>query len=282
MSVIELGASRGRRAAATPRDPCSQDRLNREPSASTSRLADRVVERGAAARLPANAGELDRLRGIFARDLLEALVEAPGVRLLGLGERLEPLGELGEAFVARRLRHARVHLGVLVGLAGHGGLQIFLGLSDRLSGHGIADLLQEVEVAEGVPGLGVGGVLEEARHVGKALDVGDAREVKIAAVRLRLAGERLLEILEALRALEALASHVSAPPLSLRGRSAALPAAIAAAAEVLGPVIEDLESGLRRQPGADRAPPPHRDVVDSPAPDAREVVVGLGVAVEAQ
>src|SRR5436190_435939 len=268
-----LGSLRLRQAgAASPRDPCRAGWLSREPPASITRAGASVVERGGRPRLAEWTRALDGLGGIFARDLLEALVEAPGVRLLGLGERLEPLGELGEAFVARRLRHARVHLGVLVGLASHGGLQIFLGLADRLSGHGIADLLQEVEVAEGVPGLGVGGVLEEARHVGKALDVGDAREVKIAAVRLRLAGERLLEIVEALRALEALACHGSAPPLSLRGRSAALSAAIAAAAEVLGPVIEDLESGLRRQPGADRAPPPHRDVVDSPARDAREVV----------
>src|SRR2546430_8385845 len=59
MSVIELGASSDRRGTATPRAPCSQDRLNREPSASTSRLADSVVERGAAARLPAHAGALD-------------------------------------------------------------------------------------------------------------------------------------------------------------------------------------------------------------------------------
>jgi hypothetical protein len=41
-------------------------------------------------------------------------------------------------------------------------------------------------VAEGVPGLGVGGVLVQAGDVGEALDVGDAREVEVTAVRLRL------------------------------------------------------------------------------------------------
>src|SRR5687768_12083541 len=105
----------------------------------------------------------DRLGRLLARDLGQALVEAPGVRLLGLGERLEPLGELGEALVPRRLRHARVHLGVLVRLTSHGRLEIQLGLADRFARRRIADLLQEVEVAERVAGLGVRGVLEEAR-----------------------------------------------------------------------------------------------------------------------
>ena len=58
-------------------------------------------------------------------------------------------------------------------------------------------------MAERVPGLGVRRVLEEAGDVRKAFDVRDAREVEIPPVRLRLAGERLLEILEALGALEA-------------------------------------------------------------------------------
>src|SRR6185436_18026313 len=122
--------------------------------------------------------ELDRLRRILARDLIQALVEPPRVRLLSLGERLEPLRQLRQPFVPRRLGHTRVHLGVLVRLAGHRGLQVQLGLADRLAGGGIADFLEEVEVTEGVTGLGVGGVLEQAGHVRKALDVRDAREVE--------------------------------------------------------------------------------------------------------
>src|SRR6266571_1008806 len=54
---------------------------------------------------------------------VERLLEAPGVGLLGLGERLEPVGDLVEAFLAGGTRHARVHVGVLVGLAGDRGLQ---------------------------------------------------------------------------------------------------------------------------------------------------------------
>ena len=56
---------------------------------------------------------------------------------------------------------------------------------------------------ERVAGLGIRRVLEEAGDVGEALDVCHARKVEVPPVRLRLPGERFLEILEALGALEA-------------------------------------------------------------------------------
>src|SRR5262249_26108908 len=40
---------------------------------------------------------------------VETLLEPTGVRALGAGQGLEPLGDLGEAFLARRLGEARVH-----------------------------------------------------------------------------------------------------------------------------------------------------------------------------
>src|SRR6185437_9411344 len=43
--------------------------------------------------------------------LVERLGEAVRVRTFGLGERLEPVGDFLEAFVARGLRHARIHVG---------------------------------------------------------------------------------------------------------------------------------------------------------------------------
>src|SRR5262249_30710096 len=146
----------------------------------------------------ASQSSLNRFRWILACDLLQTLIEARGMRLLSLGERLEPLRQLAEAFGTRGLGHARVHLSVLVGLAGDRRLEILLRLSDGLAGRRVADFLQEVEVAESVTGLRVGRVLEEARDVGKPLDVRDARKVEIPPVRLRLAGERFLQILEAL------------------------------------------------------------------------------------
>jgi len=51
-------------------------------------------------------------------------------------------------------------------------------------------------------GLALGDVAEQAGDVGKALDVGAAREVEVATVRLGLAGEGLLEVRLGLAALE--------------------------------------------------------------------------------
>ena len=75
-------------------------------------------------------GRSDRGRSRVRRvagDVLEALGEAAGVALLGAGQRLEPLGDLLEALVAGGLGEARVHLGVLVGLAGDGRLEVVRG-----------------------------------------------------------------------------------------------------------------------------------------------------------
>ena len=107
-----------------------------------------------------------------------------------------------EALVAGRAGEARVHLGVLVGLAGDGRAQVVLGRADGLARHRIADRGEEVEVTERVAGLALGDRAEQRRDVGIALDVGLLREVQVAAVRLALAGERLLEVLLGLAALQ--------------------------------------------------------------------------------
>ena len=115
---------------------------------------------------------LHRVGRLLARDLAQALVEPSGMRLLGAGQRLEPLRQLVEALVARGLGHTGVHLGVLVGLAVHRGLEVLLGAADGVAGGGVADRFEEVEMAEGVARLGLGGVAEEAADVGIAFDVG--------------------------------------------------------------------------------------------------------------
>src|SRR5213593_4654210 len=140
---------------------------------------------------------------------LETLGEAAGVRLLGLGERLEPLRDLLETLAARALREARVHLRELVGLALDRRLEVQLRGADRHVGHRVADLLQEVEVPERVAGLGLRGVAEEPAHVRIALDVRTAREVEVAAVRLRLASERRLQVVVCLGAFESLGHQPS-------------------------------------------------------------------------
>src|SRR5438093_899956 len=65
-------------------------------------------------------------KGLLALDLLEALREPAGVRLLRLGQGLEPLGDLAEPFFACLPREPRVHLRVLIRFAGDGGGEVLL------------------------------------------------------------------------------------------------------------------------------------------------------------
>src|SRR6185295_10788145 len=107
-----------------------------------------------------------------------ALLEAARVRLLGPRERLEPLGDLLEALFARGLGEARVHLGVLVGLAGDRRLQVLLAVADRLARRRVADLPQVLEVTVRVPGLALGGVTKQTGNVRLTFHVGLLGEVE--------------------------------------------------------------------------------------------------------
>src|SRR5580704_7039702 len=88
---------------------------------------------------------------------VERLLEAAGVRLLRLCERLEPLGNLLEAFLASRPGHSGIHVGVFVGFTRNCGPQIICGGSDRLAGGRIADFLEILEMAVSMPRLALGG-----------------------------------------------------------------------------------------------------------------------------
>src|SRR5580693_8080334 len=103
---------------------------------------------------PRRAGRVTGRSG--SGDRLEALREPAGVGLLGPGQRLEPLRDLVEALVAGGLGEAGVHLRVLVRLAFDGRLEVVRGGADWHAGDGVADLAQEVEVAERVAGLALG------------------------------------------------------------------------------------------------------------------------------
>src|SRR5262249_43413418 len=102
---------------------------------------------------------------------VEGFLEAAGVRLLGLGQGLEPVRDLLETLVAGGFRHAGIHVGVLVGLAGDRRLQVEVGRADRLTGRGVADRLEELEMAMSVAGLALRGRAEHGRDVVVALDV---------------------------------------------------------------------------------------------------------------
>src|ERR1051325_9827671 len=142
--------------------------------------------------------------GFLSGDLFQPLRETAGVRLLRLGEGLEPFGELGQTFIARCSREPRIHFRVFVGLAFHCGLQVLFRGSDRNARAGIADLFEKIEVTERMPGFRLGGISEQAAHVRIAFDVGDACEIQIPAVGLRFARERALQVFKTLRTLETL------------------------------------------------------------------------------
>src|SRR5262245_20135477 len=124
------------------------------------------------------------------------------VRALGLRERLEPVRDLLEALAASGFGHARVHVGVLVRLAGDRRLQVVARLADRQARGRIADGLEVLEVAVRMPGLTFGRRPKYGRDVVEALDVGLLGEVEVTAIRLRLAGKGVLQVLFGLAALE--------------------------------------------------------------------------------
>jgi hypothetical protein len=124
------------------------------------------------------------------------------VAALRLRQRLEPVGDLAEAFLARGFRHARVHVGVLVRLARDGGLQVVARAADRQVGRRVAHGLEVFEVAVRVAGLAFSGGAEERGDVVLAFHVGLRGEVEIAAVRLGLARERGLQVVVSLGAFQ--------------------------------------------------------------------------------
>src|SRR5713226_23967 len=138
----------------------------------------------------------------FRSKRVERLLEAAGMRLPGLGERLEPVGDLVEAFLAGGAGHARIHVGVFVGLAGDRGLEVVAGRTDRLAGRRVAHFLEIFEMAVRVPSLALGSRAEHGGDIVEALDLGLLGEIEIAAVRLALAGKRVLQILLCLGSLE--------------------------------------------------------------------------------
>src|ERR1700687_5414511 len=72
--------------------------------------------------VPCTTGDLPAFSSVFASMFapicvpvfFERLLEAAGMRLPGLGERLEPVGDLVEAFPAGHARPAPIHVGVFV------------------------------------------------------------------------------------------------------------------------------------------------------------------------
>src|SRR5580704_3023880 len=138
-----------------------------EKSASSQRITWRV----GASRLPSRIGNLGSLlrrpgskrgarawppRPVYQQprkprlERIERSLEAAGMGPLSLGECLEPVGDLVEAFLAGGAGHARIHVGVFVRLAGNRRFQIVGGFADRQPGCRIAGFLEVFEVAVGM------------------------------------------------------------------------------------------------------------------------------------
>jgi len=117
------------------------------------------------------------------------------MRALGLRQRLEPIRNLGEALVTGGLRHARIHVRVLVSLTGNRGLEIELRLANGQTRGRIAYHFEVLEMPVCVPGLAFRRRAEYSGHIVETLDIGLGCEIQVTPIRLRLAGERILEIL---------------------------------------------------------------------------------------
>jgi hypothetical protein len=112
------------------------------------------------------------------------------MRLLGFRQRLEPVGDFRETFLARRLRHPRIHIGVFVGLTVNRGLEIEQRVADRQIGGRIAYLLQVIEMPMGMAGFAFGGITKQTCDFGLPFDIRDLGEIEIASIGLALAGKR--------------------------------------------------------------------------------------------
>ena len=145
-----------------------------------------------------------RTRGGTAHlsERLERPLEAAGVRLLGLRQGLEPVGDLFVAFFTRCAGHARIHVGVLVGFAGDSGFEVEVGGANGQTRRGISHALHEFQMAVRVPCLALGGGAEDRGHIVEAFDIRLLREIEVAPVCLALAGKGGLEVFEGLAVCE--------------------------------------------------------------------------------
>ena len=104
--------------------------------------------------------------------------------LFGLREGLEPVGDFVETFVPRAAGHARIHVGILVGLTGDRGAEVVARRANWPSGCGITCFLKILEMSVRMLGLALRGGAENSRHVIVAFDVGLLSKVQVAAIGL--------------------------------------------------------------------------------------------------
>ncbi len=108
---------------------------------------------------------------------------------LGLGQGLEPIGDLVKTFLAGGAGHAGIHIRIFMGLAGHGCLQIQVGGANGLPRCRITGFFQEFQMAVGMAGLAFRGGAENGGHIVVAFHVGLLRKIQITPVGLAFTGK---------------------------------------------------------------------------------------------
>ena len=129
-------------------------------------------------------------------------MKAPGMALFRLRQGFEAVGDFVHVLFPGGFRHARIHVGIFVGLTGDRRFQIVAGRADRLPGRRITGFLEELQMAMGMTGLAFRGRPENGGDIVVTLDVGLLGKLQIAAICLALAGECGLQILFRLASLQ--------------------------------------------------------------------------------
>ena len=128
-------------------------------------------------------------------EFVERLLETSGMRTFGLGEGLEPIGNLVETFITGFAGHSRIHIGVFMGLAGNRRFEVVRGRTNGLASCGIAGFLKIFEMAVRVTGFTFGGGPENGCNVVVAFNIGLLCEIEITAIGLGFAGKSTLLVL---------------------------------------------------------------------------------------
>src|SRR5205807_3297047 len=148
-----------------------------------------------------------------SRDRLQKITEPAGMRFLRLRQRFEPVCDFREALIARGLCHSGIHVRIFVRFPMNGGLEVECRIAEWLACGGIANLLEIVEETMSMAGFAFGGIAEVAGNLRVSFHVCNLCEIEISAIRHRLAGEGIFQILMSFASFQV--RHVRSPFLMM-------------------------------------------------------------------
>ena len=136
----------------------------------------------------------DLKRRVCSADACERFLESVSVQTLSFGQGFEPVRNLVEVLVAGRLRHARIHVGVLMRFARNCRRQVYRRCANRQASCRITNLLEVLEEPVRVPCFAFRSRTEDRRNIVIALDIGLGGEIQIATIGLRLTRKCVFKI----------------------------------------------------------------------------------------